>query len=69
MYVISLVGKHKMLFAKEATMTLAKERANKELQSKPDPHCGGFDYAEIYNQEDKSTIQKNGIGCDWVKAG
>lgn len=69
MYAISLIGKHKMLFAKEATVTLAKERADEELRSKPDPHCGGFDYAKIYNQEDKSTIQKNGIGCDWVKVG
>lgn len=65
MYSISMIGKHRMLFCKATTMPEAKERANKELKSCGDNKVEKFDYAIIYNQQDKSSIRKMGIGCDW----
>jgi len=66
MYAVGLIGKHHQLFAKAVTMTLAKGKADEELK-KHDRIYGKYDYAVIYNQNDKSEIRKDGIGKPWVR--
>lgn len=65
MYALSLIGKHKMSFSKHFSLTDAKKTANEKLAENTDWLCGRFDYATIYNQEDKTTIRKDRGHSGW----
>lgn len=62
-----MIGKYHMLFSKHATLKEAEERANEELKNSNHDFYGQYNYAEIYNQENKETIRKYGIGSEWEK--
>lgn len=65
MYTVSLFGKHHMLFVREPTLTLAKERANEEFKNSVYDPWGRYLYARIYDPETQQTYRKNGLDGEW----
>lgn len=62
MYSICMKAKHRMLFAKEANLTLAKEYAAEQFKEGPD-----FQTATIYDQTTKKEIERVRGGEWYVK--
>lgn len=66
MFALSMIGKHHMLFSKHATLKEAKEQAHKNFKDSEYDYYEQYNYAEIYNQENKETIRKYGVGREWM---